>query len=78
MMVEVSFKKGGIGSMHSHVNEQISYISKGSFRVTLGEETKILIQGDSFYVPAKLSHGVAALEDSVILDVFTPIRENFL
>lgn len=79
MMVEVTFKKGGVGTAHSHTDhEQISYIVKGSFEVTVGEEKQILKAGDNFYAGKNVNHGVVALEDSVILDVFTPIREDFL
>jgi quercetin dioxygenase-like cupin family protein len=79
MMVEVVFKKGGIGSVHSHDNhEQISYIAKGCFEVTVGGETKVLRTGDSFYAGYLVPHGVVALEDSVIVDVFNPVREDFL
>lgn len=79
MMAEVNFKKGGIGEPHSHdKNEQVSYIVSGSFRATIGDETKILKKGDSYYVPLNVMHGVVALEDSVILDIFTPMREDFL
>jgi quercetin dioxygenase-like cupin family protein len=79
MMVEVSFKKGGVGEPHSHTDhEQVSYIVKGSFEVTVGEDKQIMKVGDSFYAGKNVVHGVAALEDSIILDVFTPIREDFL
>ena len=78
MMVEVRFEKGGIGEIHSHEHEQVSYIVEGSFEVTVGEEKEVLKTGDSFYVEANVDHGVKALEDAVILDVFTPIREGFL
>ena len=79
MMVEVNFKKGGIGNVHSHdKHEQVSYIVKGSFEVMVGEEKRIITKGDSFYAGLNIPHGVVALEDSVILDVFTPIREDFL
>ncbi|HHU74755.1 MAG TPA: cupin domain-containing protein [Clostridiales bacterium] len=80
MMVKVTFQKGGIGEIHSHTDhEQISYIVKGSFEVTVGNHKQILSAGDSFYAGKNTDHGVVALEDhSVILDVFTPIREDFL
>lgn len=80
MMVEVTFQKGGVGAAHSHTDhEQISYIVKGSFEVTVGEDKQVIKAGDSFYAAKNVTHGVVALEDdSVILDVFTPIREDFL
>ena len=79
MMAEVTFQKGGIGTPHSHDrHEQVSYIASGSFRVTVGGETTILNKGDSYYAPLNVMHGVEALDDSVIVDVFTPIREDFL
>lgn len=79
MMAEVTFKKGGVGEVHAHEgHEQVSYIVKGSFEVVVGEERKVVTAGDSFYAGLNVPHGVTALEDSVILDVFTPIREDFL
>lgn len=79
MMVEVSFKKGGVGQVHAHEgHEQVSYIVQGSFEVVVGDEKKVVTAGDSFYAGLNVPHGVIALEESVILDVFTPIREDFL
>ena len=80
MMVEVIFKKGGIGTPHTHAeHEQVSYIVKGSFEVTIGTEAKVLKAGDGFYAARDVMHGVVALEDdSRILDNFHPIREEFL
>jgi len=78
MLVEVSFKKGGVGAIHAHPHEQVSYIAKGSFEVTNGPEKKVLKQGDSFYVPGGVKHGTVALEDAIIVDSFTPLREDFL
>lgn len=79
MMAEVVFKKGGVGEVHAHeAHEQVSYIVKGSFEVVVGAEKKVVTAGDSFYAGLNVPHGVTALEDSVILDVFTPIREDFL
>jgi quercetin dioxygenase-like cupin family protein len=79
MMVEVIFKKGGVGEVHAHdTHEQVSYIVKGSFEVIVGTEKRIVSSGDSFYAGLNVPHGVIALEDAVILDVFTPIREDFL
>ena len=79
MMVEVHFKAGGIGKDHAHdAHEQVSYIIKGQFEVTVKGETMILEQGDSFYAGKTVMHGVRALEDAIILDTFSPVREDFL
>ena len=78
MMVEVTFDKDGVGALHKHVHEQISYISKGSFEFDIEGEKTLVKQGDSIYIPTNALHGVRALEDAIIIDVFTPRREDFL
>jgi quercetin dioxygenase-like cupin family protein len=79
MMTEVSFTKGGIGAVHTHADhEQISYIVSGSFEVTVNGVTSRLRSGDGFLAKRGEAHGVIALEDSKILDVFTPVRKDFL
>jgi quercetin dioxygenase-like cupin family protein len=79
LMVAVSeFKKGAIGVVHTHPHRQVTFISKGRFEVQLGKEKKILKKGDSFLIDPSLNHGVIAIEDSVLVDVFSPYREDFL
>ncbi|WP_421663773.1 cupin domain-containing protein [Lysinibacillus telephonicus] len=79
MMTEVTFEKDAVGSVHSHPHEQVSYITRGSFEFNLDGDVQIVRQGDSIYIPSGIRHGVKALEDeSTILDVFTPQREDFL
>jgi len=79
MMVEVTMKKGGVGTVHAHPHEQISYIAAGSFRFTVGDETQVVSAGDSLYMPPNVVHSTVALEDnSIVVDIFTPIREDFL
>ena len=73
MGVEASFEKGAVGTMHRHPHEQVSYILSGSFG-----KKYILHKGDSYYVAPNENHGATALEDAVILDIFTPQREDFL
>jgi quercetin dioxygenase-like cupin family protein len=78
MMTEVTFEKNARGNEHSHPHEQISYIAKGSFEFTLGGKTEVVKQGDSIYIPSNILHSVLALEEAIIVDVFTPMREDFL
>lgn len=78
MAVEFRFQKGAIGALHNHPHEQIGYVVSGSFEVEMDGKKEILIAGDTYYVAPNVVHGVVALEDSVVFDVFTPHREDFL
>jgi len=78
MMVEVVFEKDAVGPVHAHPHEQASYVLRGAFELEMGGVKETIRAGDSFYVPADALHGVVALEPSVILDVFTPQRQDFL
>lgn len=78
MLVKVHFEKGGIGALHEHYHSQITYVESGAFEVTIGDEIKTLKPGDSFYVIPHVLHGVVCLETGILIDVFSPIREDFL
>jgi len=78
MMVNVRFEKGGVGQLHHHFHTQVTYISEGKFGVTIGNETKILKKGDSFFIPSGVVHGVVCLEQGMLIDVFSPMREDFI
>ena len=78
MMVKVDCKKGGIGALHKHPHSQVTFLAKGVFEVQIGEEKKILKEGDCFYIPPDVIHGAVTLEDGLLIDVFSPMREDFL
>lgn len=78
MGVEASFVKGAVGEAHRHPHEQVSYILSGSFRYEVEGKQYILCAGDSYYVAPNELHGAVALEDAVILDIFTPQRKDFV
>lgn len=78
MMVCVRFQKGAIGSLHHHVHRQISYVESGIFEVTIDGCKKVLKKGDCFFVAPDLVHGVEALEEGTLVDIFTPARKDFL
>jgi len=78
MTVQFSFEKGAVGAPHTHVHEQVGYVLQGRFELTLGDDKTIIEAGDTYYVPSNTLHGVVALEDGVLLDVFTPQRQDFL
>jgi len=78
MMVVVAFKAGAVGALHSHPHVQSSFVAQGSFEVTIDGETQTVPNGGSFIVPPSALHGVRALEDGVLVDAFTPRRDDFL
>jgi len=78
MMVKVHFDKGGIGARHEHKHSQTTYVVSGKFEVTVGDKTEILNGGDGFYIPPHIEHGALCLEEGILIDVFSPVREDFL
>ena len=78
MVVKVAFDKGGVGTVHSHRHTQISHVESGIFEVMIDGKTKVLSAGDAFYVPPHAKHGAVCLEAGVLIDVFSPMREDFL
>lgn len=67
-----------IGTLHSHYHSQITSIESGLFEVEIGGEKKILKTGDVFYIPPNVVHGVVCMEEGVLLDMFSPMREDFV
>lgn len=78
MLVKVIFEKDSIGDIHSHPHVQSSYIESGKFEVTIDGKKQILEKGDGFFVPSGSLHGVICLAPGVVIDTFTPTREDFL
>ncbi|NHN25804.1 cupin domain-containing protein [Flavobacterium jejuense] len=78
MQTIVKFKKGGIGYLHQHIHSQVAFIVKGSFEVQIEEEKKILHSGDTFFIPSNKMHGVVCLEEGILVESFSPMREDFL
>lgn len=78
MIVELEFKKGAIGALHKHEHEQIGYIIKGKLELIDEGKKTILSGGDSYYMAPGEEHGVTALEETKMVDIFTPMRKDFL
>lgn len=79
MTVELTFEKGSFGAKHSHPHEQIGYIISGRLIYQEeGCEDKVLETGDTYYVAPNAVHGIQVLEDTKLLDIFTPMREDFV
>jgi quercetin dioxygenase-like cupin family protein len=80
MCVLVRFDKGAIGTAHSHlIHDQIAYVVAGRFEIEVDGVKSILSAGDAYIAPKTIHHGAVALEqDSMLLDTFSPRREDFL
>ena len=71
-------QKGSLLPRHSHPNEQTGYMISGRMRFTIGEDTFEVEPGDNWCIPANLQHNAELLEDSVIIEVFSPLRPDYL
>ncbi|PRD47378.1 cupin domain-containing protein [Sphingobacterium haloxyli] len=78
MLVKVQFKAGAVGELHSHIHAQVTYVESGSFKMTIDDEEKIISKGDGYYVPPHSVHGCVCIEPGMLIDVFSPLREDFL
>ncbi len=77
-LVKVEFETHAVSLIHQHAHGHISYIESGEFAVTVGEETRILHAGDSFYAAPNVPHGVVARQAGTLLDSVGPAHEDFL
>lgn len=78
MLVKAKFDKGAVGVLHEHHHSQVTYVESGVFEMTIGDEKKIIRKGDGYYVPPHVLHGCVCLEPGLLVDVFSPLREDFL
>jgi quercetin dioxygenase-like cupin family protein len=78
MQVEVHFEEGAIGPLHNHPHEQLTYVMSGEFEFTIGDEVKTVKAGDTLYKRSGIMHGCVCTKKGMLLDTFTPQREDFL
>jgi quercetin dioxygenase-like cupin family protein len=78
MLVRHVMQLGWVGARHSHPHEQLVYIVRGHIRFEGGGKTFDARAGDSFVVPGGVEHQARAIEESEVLDVFTPYREGYV
>jgi len=78
LLAEHRMEKDWVGSRHSHPHEQIVYIVRGHLRVTIGETTFDARAGDSFVVRGGVEHQASALSESLVIDIFTPCRNDYV
>jgi len=78
MLVRWEFQKGAVAARHNHPHEQIVVMVQGKLRLIVGDAETIMSPDDIVVIPPNVLHEAEALEDTVVIDVFSPPREDFL
>jgi quercetin dioxygenase-like cupin family protein len=78
MLVKVAFEQGRVGALHHHPHLQMSYVASGVFELTISGEKRKLKRGDVYFVPSGAVHGAVCLKKGMLIDVFSPMRADFL
>lgn len=78
LLVEFIVRAGSGIPEHQHAYEQIGYLCKGSGRLWIGEESCEIVPGSSWCIPENEFHKAEFYEDSVVVDVFYPVRKDYL
>ena len=78
MCVAHHFEKDAVGALHSHPHTQITYVAEGIFEFEIGGEKKVVKKGDTLLKQDGVAHGALCLEQGILIDFFTPMREDFV
>lgn len=78
MCVENEFETGAVGALHSHPHTQITYVVSGKFKFTVGDNEYVVKAGDTLLKTDGVIHGCVAIEGGILLDIFNPMREDFV
>jgi quercetin dioxygenase-like cupin family protein len=71
-------KRGGIVPMHAHENEQVSFVLDGALKFKIDGREIIVRGGEVLQIPGTLPHEVEVLEDTLVVDVFSPVRQDWI
>lgn len=77
MICQISFAPGGDVPLHNHPNEQTGYVLEGTLKLTIGEELLVLKPGEAYVIPGNTPHAATADEPTVVLDIFSPPRDDY-
>jgi len=78
LMAEFRLETGAVLPRHSHPHEQTGYLVSGKIILTIGEEEFEVNPGDSWAIPGNVEHKAKIIDDSVAIEVFAPVREDYL
>jgi len=78
MLAQIYLKRGALVPMHTHESEQMTYILQGALRFLVDGEEITVREGEVLHIPSGTPHQAEALEDTFELDVFSPVRQDWL
>jgi quercetin dioxygenase-like cupin family protein len=78
MLAQIYLKRGALVPMHAHESEQMTYILQGALKVLVGGEEVMVREGEVLHIPSGTPHQAEALEDTFELDVFSPVRRDWI
>lgn len=77
MLCEFTVSKGGVVPPHSHMHDQCGYVVSGKIEFTIGDVKRVCMPGDTYGVPGGLIHSATALEETLLVEIFAPPREEY-
>jgi len=78
LFTEFRLDAGAVLPKHAHIYEQTGYLTKGRIRLTIGDQVFDVEEGDCWCIPGNVEHGAEILKDAVAIEVFSPVREDYL
>jgi quercetin dioxygenase-like cupin family protein len=76
-VARLELEKGAVVAEHSHHNEQITMVQQGSLQFAIDGGKTVVRGGESLVIPPHVPHGVVVLEDAVVIDIFSPSRDDW-
>lgn len=77
-VAQISIAKGGVVPVHQHENEQMCYVMEGALKFDIRGQEVVLREGEILHIPSNVPHGVVALEDTLNLEIFAPVRQDWI
>jgi quercetin dioxygenase-like cupin family protein len=78
MLAQIYLKRGALVPLHTHDSEQMTYVLQGSIKFVVNGEEVIVREGEVLHIPSGTPHQAEALEDTFELDIFSPLRDDWL
>ena len=78
LLTEFVLQKNAILPEHNHINEQTGYLVSGHICLTIDNKTHDVFPGDSWNIPSNAKHSARIIEESIAVEVFSPVREDYL